>query len=98
MTAWQKPIITVYKLSDVKKKIKAHAWSVGSAMAMGSFLDSCNAGSTGTVYMEENPGHMIQVEVIGWTFIGIYTLVELLNRETGEVYRYSNASGSWVAY
>lgn len=92
MKTWVAPTVTVCKMADLKKVIQARAWSVGQAMEMGEFLDQCNASSVGTVYMAENPGHMIQVEVIGWIFA---TLVTLRSR-LGEIFSYQKINGSWV--
>ena len=63
---------------------------------MGSYLDEANVGMCGTVYMDFNPGHAIQVEVIGRVIIGGYIIVTLVT-EYGETYSYQKPEygGIW---
>ena len=42
---------------------------------MGEFLDSANQGMCGSVYMDFNPGHAVQVEVIGRVVVGGYIML-----------------------
>lgn len=66
MITWKKPEAVFYNTEALTRSIKAKAWSIGSAMAIGSFLDECNQGDIGTVYMsDDNAGYTVQVEVLG---------------------------------
>lgn len=93
MSNWKKPVVICYNMKLLARSIKAKAWSVGAAMAVGQFLDECNQGDIGTVYMDpDNPGYTIQVEVIGHVIGGIIILMDIL---TGDRYEYSNENGVW---
>lgn len=87
MAQWKTPKMEKFSTKQLSKIIRAKAWSVSSAMEMGEFLDNANMGMSGTVYMDFNPGHAIQVEVIGRIFIAGYLVVTLLTSE-GESYTY----------
>ena len=65
----------------------------------GAFLDSANQGMCGTVYMDFNLGHAVQVEVLGRVFIGGYIIVTFIT-SYGETYSYSRPEhgGAWSRY
>ena len=98
MNVWRKPIIIEYDAIALATEIKAKAWSVESAMSIGSFLDQGNQGASGTVYMEpENMGYTIQVEVIGSIFVAGYYIKTLID-QYGRIYKYKGTPGNWVRY
>ena len=99
MKTWQSPSILKYNAIELSQIIKANAWSVGSAYNMGEFLDNANQGMCGTVYMDFNPGHAVQVEVLGRVIIGGYIIVTLIT-SYGETYSYSRPEhgGIWSRY
>ena len=85
MNAWTKPTISHYSLTQVSRKIKAKAWSVGSAMNYGGFVDSANQGDIGMIPMDGNPGHEIQVECLGYVFLGVKAFIDAL----GNIYYFT---------
>ena len=96
MKNWKKPSITKYDFEKLSKIVKAKAWSTESAMEMGEYLDEANVGMSGSVYMDFNPGHAIQVEVIGRVIVGGYLIVTLIT-SAGETYSYTRpeSGGTW---
>lgn len=79
--------------------IKANAWSVGSAMEVGAFLDEANQGDCGVVYDEMNGGVLVQVSVIGHFFVGMYEIKRLLTEDGIQLtYRRPIGGGSWSIY
>jgi len=62
---------------------------------MGEFLDNANQGMSGTVYLDENLGHTVQVTVIGWLVVLGMEITEVM-LSIGEVYRYQKIAGIWV--
>lgn len=98
MRKWEKPIVAQMNCEDLQKNIVARAWSVGSAMTVGEFLDSANQGSRGLVELDFNPGHQIQVEVIGVFVIAGFVIKEILT-ETGLDLKYQQLyPGNWILY
>ena len=99
MKKWKKPVQIQCDSKHLSNVIKASAWSVGDAYQLGEFLDEANLGSRGSVYMDFNYGHAIQVEVIGWTILGGYRIITLLT-SSGETYSYSRpeSGGMWERY
>ena len=98
METWKKPTMACYKLSDLSKVIKAKAWSVGSAMSYGEFLDQGNVGSVGLVSLgDDNQGYVVQCEIISVVFAGIYCTKTILT-QTGKRYTYRKVQGSssWI--
>ena len=95
MKSWSTPSIEYCKAEELKQIIKARAWSVGGVYSVGEFLNTANQGMSGTVYMDGNPGHTVQVTVIGW-FIVLGIEVKELMLSTGEIYRYRKIAGIWV--
>ena len=94
MKRWSAPCIVQCTAEELKQIIKVRAWSVGSAYEVGEFLDTANQGMSGTVYMDGNQGHAIQVTVIGWTIVFGIEVKELLS-STGETYKYQKIGGVW---
>lgn len=96
MQNWATPTVEKFNAKQLSKIIKAKAWSVSSAMDVGEFLDNANVGMSGTVYMDFNPGHAIQVEVIGRVIIGGYLIITLIT-SSGDTYTYNRpeSGGVW---
>lgn len=99
MKNWNKPCVIICDFKKLKGFIYANAWSVEEAMQLGEFLDNANAGSRGTVYMDFNPGHEIQVEVLGRIILGGYIIIDFIT-STGERYTYKRveSGGAWSQY
>ena len=92
MKVWMKPQVVQYDLSMISNEIKAKAWSVESSMNYYGYIDAANKGDFGSIPMEGNYGHTIQVECIGWIFLGIKAFRDSL----GNLYCFSkNNNGSW---
>lgn len=91
---WKKPVLIQAQLDEIMKFIRVSAWSVDSCMSVGEFLDS--QAAVGVVEFEFNPGHEVQVEVIGRIIVAghyIATLIDSFGRQYK--YRKSLSGGSW---
>lgn len=87
MNQWKTPKMEKFSTQQLSKIIRAKAWSASPAVQLGMFLDEANVGMRGSVYVDFNPGHAIQVEVIGRVFTAGYIVVTLLTSE-GETFTY----------
>ena len=103
VNVWKKPTFACYRLEELESTIKVKAWSTGSAMELGAFLDSCNQGMVGTVQMydpENNLGYIAQAKIISKVFVLGYIVVEFLETEKNRRYTYKKPQfgGDWFLY
>lgn len=96
MNQWKTPKMEKFSTKQLSKIIRAKAWSASPAVQMGEFLDNATMGLRGSVYVDDNYGHVIQVEVIGRVFVAGYLVVTLLTSNDETItYRRPENGGPW---
>ena len=92
MNQWKTPKMEKFSTKQLSQIIRAKAWSASPEVQLGMFLDQANVGMRGMVHADFNPGHAIQVEVIGRVFTAGYLVVTFITSD-GNTYTYRRPEG-----